>query len=484
MVVGAVESISLLIVSMLFFVIIGLRTNAIRAPNEEYWQANSEISAEDTSKTWSAGSISLSLTILYYMSATTIFGWKILIISILTYLIGQFVFVRAALRWRQNNSFLVASVGLILQRAGIGRSLTVLAQISGLFSLFAMLYIELVFSVEIISIIVGGVRSNGTVFLLFIASTFVVSAYILAGGMRAVVMSDLWQLMLVYIAVAILSLLGILLLVRGAAIDYSSPLPWYSSNFRETDSVSLIAFGLAANILPLLCQNQLWQVVSVSRTRGKELWRALRFGIVRAFIIFCLVIFVAFIIRGDGRPANFDTLAFYLRELGEVGALFLLPMLFVGLLAAMFSTADGLMLGISYTAKNLLDQSAWRWWSELPMVRSRILLIIGFSAAQIFLYATVTFVFQISFDRYFLALIFFLFSQGAPFGVVVAMAIFFPNYLCRTGRLTVIVALVWLADFAAFLASIILEIQKIQLLATPLLILVTAACSLSFFNAK
>ena len=77
---------------------------------------------------------------------------------------------------------------------------------------------------------------------------------------------------------------------------------------------------------------------------------------------------------------------------------------------------------------------------------------------------------------YFLSLVFYLFSQAAPLGLVVLIAVAAPEHL-RKGTMTSIgVSIAWLIDFAAFTYAVSHSAPKVQLMATPVAIVFTLAC--------
>jgi Na+/proline symporter len=470
MVPGGIESLALLAVSLFFFVAIGIRQSSLTTPDSEFWFAGSAFTERQLAATWSAGTLSLGLTILYYMAMTSVFGWKIFLISILTYFIGQMLFRDVATKWRRSRPADEVTVDTLVS-AGTERLIIIrLAQYSGLFSLMAMLYAELHFSSLLInSLLANSGRAAPT--MLFVLSVIVVALYVLFGGMRATVESDRWQLLLLYGAIMTLVVLAGVLLATGTTPRFSSPLPWFSTSITQVDTLSYFGFGLAANILPLLCQNSLWQMAS--STKADNVASGSILGIQRTFVIFVIVILVAFVINGKGQPVSPDVLVQSMIALGQFGSHLLLPLMFVGLLAAMLSTADNLLLSSALTVRNLLNGSSLGVWHKLQPIRQRILLIGGLGALQVVAYVLVTHVLRQEFSNYFLSLVFFLFSQAAPFGVIVLLSVLAPHRLRRSWVLPAGVILGWLLDFSAFVVATGTGLQKLQFFATPVAILIT-----------
>jgi len=482
MVAGGIESLGLFVVSLLFFVALGIRQNALVATDDHFWLAGKDLTANELSATWSAGSLSLGLTILYYMAMTAVFGWKIFLISIFTYLLGQLVFSYVASQWRLKYPEMTATVEEVVSAGTNKLALIRLAQYSGLFSLMAMLYAELFFSSQIINSILGSSSPSWAPTLLFITSLLIVTLYVLFGGMRAIVESDRWQLYLLYGAVATLLILAMILMASGVKPKFESSLPWLEFNLSKVDTISYFIFGLAANILPLLCQNSLWQMAS--STEPGSILSGARRGILRAFITFTIVIFIAFVINGRGEPVSTNLLVNSMISLGDFGSHFLLPIMFVGFLAAMLSTADNLLLGSALTIKHLLGGSRLNPLKSLSVVKERLLLVSSVAVIEVIAFVTVTHILEKTFASYFLSLVFFLFSQAAPFGLIILLAALYPNRLRQSGIMVLGVAIAWLLDFSAFVYASSSGLQKVQFVATPLAILITFLFAFRFNAAS
>ncbi|MFN7497887.1 MAG: hypothetical protein ACK5SF_10835 [Hyphomonadaceae bacterium] len=467
---GTIESLFLLGTALIFFVLIGIRQNALTSSDDDFWFAQRAVTSKSISSTWSASSLSLGLTILYYMAMTSIFGWTIFIISIFTYMLGQIVFLILALKWKRNNPEEIGTISSILSKSTSPDLLIVLAQISGLFGLMAMLYAEIYFGSLIVQSLVG--KDLGPVYstALFIASLTVVAAYVTFGGMRAIVASDRWQMYLVYIAISVLVFLAVLTYMSDHKIDFHNTLPWFDPDIKKVDTASYILFGISANILPLLCQNSLWQMSS-SATES-DLKRGATGGIIRTFVVFTIVIFVAFVLNGASSGeggVSADTIINLARAQGPFGEQFLLPLLFVGLIAAMISTADNLLMGSALTVRELLKPMNLL----LSEPKLRFVIIFGIALLQIAAYSFFTLLLNKDFQSYFINMVFFLFSQSAPFGVVMLLALVSPRRLRSAPWLVTGVALGWCLDFSAFVYAVSAGIPKVQFFATPLAVLAT-----------
>lgn len=481
MVTGGMESLALFALSLLFFILIGIRRSTLKASAAQFWHAGRNISAEQLSATWSAGSLSLGLVILYYMTMTSVFGWKIFIISILTYMIGQFVFRHVAVKWRLNNPDTEVSVEELVTSGTGQKVLITFAQLSGLFSLMAMLYAELFFSSLFINSLLGSSSSWAST-CLFLVSIIIVSLYVLFGGMLALIEADKWLLYLIYGAVSTLVLLAIILLANGTPVKYESTLPWFVGSLETPDTLSYFLFGLAANILPLLCQNSLWQMASSTKTDDVStgtLW-----GIMKTFFVITIIIFVAFVINGDGKRVTTDILVQSMTALGNFGSYFLLPIMFVGLMAAMLSTADNLLLSSALSIKHLTYNYKILNLNRFGEVKERIILVVGVSLLQISVYIFVTHIMRREFFDYFINLVFYLFSQAAPFGVVVFLSALYPYKIRRSGLLVFGILLAWLIDFAAFIYTVSTGVMKLQFFATPIAIIVAFIFAIDFKSNK
>ncbi|MCZ8195700.1 MAG: hypothetical protein O9253_01385, partial [Aquidulcibacter sp.] len=184
------------------------------------------------------------------------------------------------------------------------------------------------------------------------------------------------------------------------------------------------------------------------------------------------VIFVAFVLNGASSGeggVSADTIINLARAQGPFGEQFLLPLLFVGLIAAMISTADNLLMGSALTVRELLKPMNLL----LSEPKLRFVIIFGIALLQIAAYSFFTLLLNKDFQSYFINMVFFLFSQSAPFGVVMLLALVSPRRLRSAPWLVTGVALGWCLDFSAFVYAVSAGIPKVQFFATPLAVLAT-----------
>ncbi|MBL8517021.1 MAG: hypothetical protein JNM76_08630 [Betaproteobacteria bacterium] len=476
MISGANEAIITTLLSLLFFVALGIRSSLRTAPDEDFWFAHRSLTSDELATTWSAGTVAYAVTILYYMQMVSVFGWAIFLISLLTYLFGQLLFRSAASRVAARIDF--TTVGQLVADATGSRRLATLVEIAGLTSVFVLLYLELLLGVNLAStlFVSKSPYAEPVLFLLMLATIF---GYVLFGGMRAVVDSDRWQFRLILCSVAVLAIYGAILLANGVAPNWAPAIPYVVWDMKSQDIASFVLFGLAVNTFPLLCQNSLWQMTT--STLPQDVAEGVKIGIIKSFLIFLVVVIVALIMRGNDQPVrSSQDLTAAITGLGLVGQHLLFPLLFVGFIAAMISTADNALIACGVTLRRLLPESNESDTSPRNLFIGRLRILGLIALAQVILFVLFTYAWGRDFQGTFLNLLFFLFGQAAPLGALVAVIAFYPDNLRQGNVMTIGVTLSWICGVLAFFVSVEMAAPKYQFLAAPISVLIAIASAYRF----
>jgi len=309
--------------------------------------ANRSLKSPQIRANAAATSTSLAGALLFFFTTTPAFGWIILLVPIFSAL-GIYLFIELAkpfepsptetgsilrlLHWHTDSPYISRAANLV-----------VLVNIAFIF------VIEVVIGAQIFDYFAPQYPFSKIVAILLMCS--VITFYVIIGGFAAVSHSDLWQLGLVMIALFLTFLtLGILFVdsnhTAGELLSVFEN-PKFPVEFQVSFLVNLVFVNVA---LPIT-QVSTWQRYS-SAVSQQEAFQGLKTAIKWRMLpiwfgaITCSALY--YVIKGDA--PTFPLLFDMLRTSGAWGALIVFPVLFVGLVAALISTADSLMIAVMLAA--------------------------------------------------------------------------------------------------------------------------------------
>ena len=299
------------------------------------------------SKSVSSWKIAMSTAATYSAFATVLFwlvtlggnhSWMLFLIPVCLYC-GNFLFVDMVGRFSIPLGTHPTIGGFVRDNSTCKPLHYVLDWVVVVFTFSAVL-VELVIGSSILAAMVP--RLPHAQLMIFIFITVVVLAYVIIGGIRAVIDTDAWQF---WLATA-----GALLLAIHAFV-FVSPDPGMTQFFYppRVTVPGLAAFTLSVltvQFLGPLCKLHNWHRLATARNGEDALWGQHK-GAILGAILWTLMVIAALAL--NARTAGQVTFAGIFDDMkshGGVGAYLFYPVVFVGLVAAMISTADSAMAAL------------------------------------------------------------------------------------------------------------------------------------------
>lgn len=205
---------------------------------------------------------------------------------------------------------------------------------------FSAVLVELVIGSGILAAMVPGLPHAQLMIFMFI--TVIVLAYVAIGGIRAVIDTDAWQF---WLATA-----GALLLAIYAFV-YISPEPgmtqfFYPPRVTVSGLAAFILSVLAVQFLGPLCKLHNWHRLATAQNQ-KDALRGQQNGALLGAILWTVMVIAALALNArTAEQVTFVGIFDHMRSRGGAGAYLFYPIIFVGLVAAMISTADSAMAAL------------------------------------------------------------------------------------------------------------------------------------------
>lgn len=305
--------------------------------------ANRSLKSPQIRANAAATGTSLAGVLLFFFTTTPAFGWIILLVPIFSAL-GIFLFIELAKPFKPSPAE-TGSILRLLHWHTASPYISRAANFVVLVNLAFIFVIEVVIGAQIFDYFAPQYPFFKIVAILVMCSVMIF--YVLIGGFAAVSHSDLWQLGLVMIALFLTTLtLGILFVDSNhTAAEFLSV--FKNPKFPVEFQVSFLVNMVFVNIALPITQVSTWQRYS-SAVSQQEAFQGLKTAIIWRMLpiwfgaITCSAFY--YVIKGDA--PTFPLLFDMLRTSGAWGALIVFPVLFVGLVAALISTADSLMIAV------------------------------------------------------------------------------------------------------------------------------------------
>ncbi len=328
----------------------------------------SENSANDTdeflyaSKTVSKTGVALSTAATYSAFATVVFWflalgydyglWLLVIPAAL--LIGNLIFIRFVRAFDFDFSSYLTISQLIKERSG-SSLLTLLTDFIVIIFLMSALLVEIVIGSSLVHALIGGVPGGQLTIL--IGLLVLVLAYVLLGGYRAIVKTDIAQVL--FMTAGIIALIAFAVLygqIDGRADN--SPdhffLPAERHNVWSIAALFISAFSI--HIFGPVCQLTNWQRIKAAQPGEKQetgIQGHMR-GIVFTSVLWALIAITGIMLHGFFHSDNpLNDVLLKMKETDLFTAYVLSPLVGVSLVFALVSTADSLIGALFLSAYDI-----------------------------------------------------------------------------------------------------------------------------------
>jgi|GEM_PF-5792556 len=326
--------------------------HALMAPQEEktskaFFFAGSNLNDDRIAANLSATASSLGTALLFILFQTPVYGWLIFLI-ILMFLLGQYVFLKVASPLGSGKSHQYGSVYRVVFNGTNSNSISWASNIINVFTYGALLLVEIIIGASIFAFFAPSIPNATLIGVIFIASG--VALYVLIGGFEVVTFSDKWQFWFIFTAVSMTTIFLILITANSPDVSFKSVFQVFT-NFPESTPWILgtfVANVIIVNSLLPICQSASWQRFSSAKNNKQFIngyVSAFKNQIIWAWLLFAFVSALFFKLNGS-EVAGIETLFAFICKQSSLGGWFVFPLLFSGLVAAIVSTADSLMMSL------------------------------------------------------------------------------------------------------------------------------------------
>ena len=327
------------VVVVLFFFLFRAAVSRLAAsgkPKEtafnDFLFASKELGIRDIRESMAATYCAFATVFFWFIALGNTYSWLLFLIPVFLYL-GNELFI-----------WVVQKGGIELgQYSTIGTYVRSKTSYKLLHYVFDWIIVVFLFSTLLVEIVIGsGILASmmpnapGDQLFFVILLSVLVIGYVIVGGFRAVILSDAVQLYLTIAAITALLVFSIFYL----------PNPQSAGTYLYTPDVNvyaLFAFVISVVVVQFLgplCQLQNWQRIA-SSAEQKTALRGHRQGAILGASVWAVMIICALIlyVKLEG-TVSFDAIFSQMKTTGVFPAYALYPLLFVGFVAAMISTAD------------------------------------------------------------------------------------------------------------------------------------------------
>lgn len=348
-------------------------------------------------------STSLATVLIFFLLQSKLYGLTLFFAG-LTFFLGNYLFLRRINLSNVESKDMTSNADFWLNFSG-GRKSAVAISIISFISFLIIFFIELYLG----SVILSKYFGQGGAFFAFLFLGLLTIAYVQIGGFKTIIKTDFYQAVLVGLAVFAILIFSIIMPFQ--------PGEQISNIFNFTASgielFTLLALLLFLNLTVPFSQVTFWQRVA-STTDKREAFKGFKKYSPLFLFIWLVPVFAFTLLIAKG--FNFDSVGSFfslIQSTAGILELILFPVIFVGLAAALFSTADSALIAIQFS---LVDNTMFKSRFDKLTQKSAKKILIGASLVIILLLSVIYYLAESQLASWFIPLIF------AVFGVLVIVS--------------------------------------------------------------
>lgn len=394
------------IIIMFFFLVRAIfarilsRTATNYNPYDDFLFASKELTVRDIRESTAATYSTFATVFFWFVALGGIYSWLLFLIPLSLYF-GNSLFTK----YIQKSELQIkdySTISSLLRAKSKFKPLHYISDLIIVVFLFSVVLVEIVIGSGILTSLVPNIP-GGKLFFIILLSIIVI-CYVIVGGFRTVILSDTVQLYLTFA--------GVFALLIFATLYLHDPQPTKSFLFSpKITTPSLIAFVVSVIVVQIfgpLCQLQNWQRIS-SSTEQKSALQGHRQGALLGAFLWALMVLAALIlfVKLQG-SVSFNSIFVNMKNGGILSSYGLYPLLIVGFIAAMISTADSAMAALYLFFYDSIKRRKER--QELtfyPTMRHHLLIGLIFFVIIVLVYL----INQTNIQSLVISIIYFLFNQ-------------------------------------------------------------------------
>lgn len=400
-------ALALLLIVVIFFILHAFRARSKELTVESHMLGGRTTSRKMFGASFVVTSTSLATVLMFFLLQSELYG-LILLIAGLTFLLGQWFFLSRINVSNIETKDMTSNADFWLNLSG-GRKSAVAISLISFISFIIIFFVELYIGSVILSKYFGFLGQNGA-FLAFIVLGLLTITYVQMGGFKAIIKTDFYQATLVFLAVLGILIFSIILPSQSGG-GYIGNIFNFTASSSEIITLLVVLFFL--NFATPFSQVTFWQRVASSPSK-KEAFKGFK-RYIPLFLFIWLVPVISFKLL-NAKGFTFDSIGSFfafVQSTGGISEFILFPIIFVGLAAALFSTADSALIAIQFS---LVDNTMFKSRFDSLSRKSAKNVLIGASLVIVMLLSLIYYLAESQLVSWFIPLIF------AIFGVLVVVS--------------------------------------------------------------
>lgn len=343
--------IGIMLSSMVFYKY-ARKVNDEKLTLDGFMLSDRNISASQFSNTFAASSFSLATNTMFLFVNCQNYAVFMLVAPI-TYLLGHYMFI-ALVRKSNVDVNDCRTVSDLCYKFFKSRAIARLITAMTVSSYIMLVFIELFLGSIVLTFFLPETLIFQTISFLGIG--IIVLLYVKLGGLKALIMTDKWQLFLMMLATSLITVFALI----APTINHATSAMILKSLLTPTESTKdLIIFMLwltMMNFLMPFTQVANWQRVTASKNVSIS-WKGLIFGTKNVVLLFLLTLFGFMLLKAKGYQLT--SLAEFLelvKSSGGISSYVIFPLMIVGFCSMVFSSADTAVISVTYA---ICDQNSF-----------------------------------------------------------------------------------------------------------------------------
>lgn len=305
---------------------------------DDYLFASKELSVRDIRESTAATYSTFATVFFWFVALGGTYSWLLFMIPLFLYLGNVLFTIYVKKSGIQLSEY--RTIGSFLRNKTSYKPIHYLVDWIIVVFLFSVVLVEMVIGSGILSSMIPSLPNGQLFFITLLAG--IVILYVVLGGFRSVILSDVVQLYLTFA--------GVLALLIFSTIYLPTPQPskfiFYPPKINWLSFLAFVVSVIVVQIFGPPSQLQNWQRICGSEDQDAAL-KGHRQGSLIGAVLWAMMIVAALILYVKLQGAvSFENIFDNMKSGGTLSAYALYPLLFVGFIAAMISSADSAMAAL------------------------------------------------------------------------------------------------------------------------------------------
>ena len=335
-------AIVLVVVAFIIFGTLAFSNRSALNTTTEFLFANRSLKRSRISNNLAATSVSLAGLLLFIFSQTAFFGW-LMIVVLLFILAGQYLMIVLTNNVDPDPDQNGSIYRLLLHKTD-SRRIAAWSNIIVVLIFFTILMIEIIIGASIFTYFAP--QFDFAIYIGLFSISIIVVGYVLIGGFNVVSLSDTFQFWMFLVGLLLAFIVSILFfsVSEKSVTDLLANIS--TIQLPKTIAATFVLNIIVVNLTLPISQNSTWQRFASSSDRAQFV-SGTKDGIWKVFVVVAAAIGIAVVILTTiGSVNSVNDIFDAVRNMGAIGNYFVFPLLFVGLVAALISTADSMLISL------------------------------------------------------------------------------------------------------------------------------------------